>query len=195
MIKNIISDMGNVLLKFEPQKYVDAFCNSEASREIIKRELFDSPDWSLSDKGELTPADRFEKIKARVPAEYHGELKDCNEKWHTLMREVPGAKVFLERVKAAGYRLFILSNATSEFYEYFPKHYDMRLFDGLVVSSDILLLKPDLRIYEYTLKKFSLLAEECLFIDDVETNIEAAKRAGMQTRLFRNDFNEILKIF
>lgn len=192
MIKNIITDMGNVLLKFDPDQYVGAFCKSEMSRKIIKKELFGSAEWALSDQGELTPSDRFEKIKDRVPPEYHGELKECNEKWHTLMTEVPGAKAFLQKARAAGYRIFVLSNATSEFYDYFPQRYDLKLFDGLVVSSDIRLLKPDPRIYGYTLEKFSLIPGECLFIDDIKENTEGAKKAGMQAHLFKNDFQKIL---
>ena len=93
-----------------------------------------------------------------------------------------------------GYQTYVLSNAAQSFYEYFPKFYRMEDFDGVVVSSDVHLIKPDVRIYAYLLEKYHLNPEECLFLDDREDNVEAARKAGMQSMLFTEDY-ETLRAF
>ena len=67
-------------------------------------------------------------------------------------------------------------------------------FDGVVVSSNVKMIKPYPEIYEYILKTYGLKAEECLFIDDVEANVEAAKAAGMKAFVFRNNYEELKEI-
>ena len=83
-------------------------------------------------------------------------------------------------LKEKGYHTYVLSNACNRFYGYFPRFYDLNTFEGVVVSSDVKMIKPNPAIYEYILKAYNLNPEECLFIDDMEANIEAAERAGMK---------------
>ena len=73
----------------------------------------------------------------------------------------------------------------------FSRYYSLDFFDGIVVSSDIHIVKPDIRIYEYLLETYHLKAEECLFIDDRADNIEGAQRVGMQAEQFFGDFERI----
>lgn len=88
--------------------------------------------------------------------------------------------------------LYILSNMDKEIIEYFYKEYPdiFHLFDGLVYSAEINLLKPNPKIYEYLLKKYSLNPDECIFIDDQKENIEAAQTLRI-TSILCNDFNEL----
>ena len=67
-----------------------------------------------------------------------------------------GSPAFLQRAKKEGYRLYVLSNASDEFYIYFPKSYDVNLFEGIVVSADLHIIKPDERIYRYLLERYGL---------------------------------------
>ena len=76
---------------------------------------------------------------------------------------------------------------------YFPDFAPFDFFDGIVVSADLHMVKPDIRIYQSLLEKFHLLSEECLFIDDLEENVEGAKQAGMSGEIFRGDFDRIKK--
>ena len=93
---------------------------------------------------------------------------------HTVMPRLEGALPFLQQDKKGGYRLYVLSNASDEFYIYFPKSYDVNLFEGIVVSADLHIIKPDERIYRYLLERYGLNPGETLFIDDRLENVEGA---------------------
>ena len=193
MIKNIVLDMGNVLLDFNPDAVLDKFCSSDEEKEVIRKELFEGPEWKMGDKGEIKDRDRFDLIKDRVPEKYHKALRDCADKWNVCMIPLPGAREFCEYVKSQGFRIFVLSNASDLFYEYFPRLLPLDFFDGVFVSSDYLMLKPDPVIYETFLLKYGLKADECLFIDDRKENISGAKIVGFNGLRFDGDFEKIIE--
>lgn len=186
--------MGNVLLDYNPEVPLNKFCKREEANTIIRRELFSGPEWVQLDLGNITVEQAFESIASRIPEQYHEELKECIYKWDICMIPLKGAKKFLQYVKGNGYKLFILSNAHKSFYEYFPRAIDLNIFDGVVVSADIHIVKPDIRIYEHLLKTYNLKPDECLFIDDRADNVEGAKAAGMNAIQFNGDFEEIKSI-
>ena len=191
MIKNIIFDMGNVLLDYNPQIPLDEFCSSDEEKDIIRRELFEGPEWIEGDLGNISDKDRYDLIKDRVDMKYHEALKKCAYQWDICMQPVEGAAEFCEYVREKGYNIYVLSNASDLFYEYFPRFKPLDYFDGVVVSCDLHMVKPDRRIYKYILDKYSLKAEECLFIDDREDNVEGANTQGINAVVFRNNYEEI----
>lgn len=195
MIKNIILDMGNVLLDYNPQVPLEAFCSSDRERDIIRKELFEGPEWSQGDLGIIPDTGRYDLVKKRVPKEYWTGLKKCCDEWDICMNPLEGARSFCDTMKGKGYGLFVLSNASDKFYQYFPKFLPLDFFDGIVVSADHHILKPDRRIYEYLLEKYRLIPEECLFIDDRQDNVEGALSVGMQAYRFQNDFDGIVEQF
>ena len=85
-----------------------------------------------------------------------------------------------------------MSNASDLFYTYFPKFLPLDFFNGVFVSSDYLMLKPDVEIYKTFLKKYGLDAGECLFIDDRADNIAGAAKAGLNTFQFKGDYQKII---
>lgn len=194
MIKNVIFDMGNVLLSYNPDICLKRFVAHEEDRKTIKRELFEGPEWEAGDLGELTDEERFEKVSRRVPARLHEALKKCALEWTVCLKPVPGAREFLSYVKEKGYRIYVLSNASSSFYDYFPGFLPFDYFDGVVVSCALHLVKPDIRIYRYLLDTYGLKAEECFFIDDMAANVEGAQKAGMGGAVFHGDFEEIKEL-
>lgn len=191
MIKNIIFDMGNVLLDYNPQVVLDAFLDREEDKELIKKELFQGPEWIMGDRGEITPEGKYEAISKRIPERLHKALKNCVEHWHDFMPLVDGAKVFVDCAKKEGYRIYVLSNASKEFYTYFPKAFELELFDGIVVSADHHMIKPAAGIYEYLLNHYHLTPEESLFIDDRLENVEAARQIGILGEVFKENYDEI----
>lgn len=192
MIKNVVLDMGNVLLDFNPEFVMNTFCSSDEEKEIIERELFNGPEWALGDKGDIKDKDRFDLVKVRVPEKYHESLKKCADNWDVCMNPLEGAREFCEYVKDHGYGIYVLSNASDLFYTYFPKFLPLDFFNGVFVSSDYLMLKPDVEIYKTFLNKFGLNADECLFIDDRADNIAGAAKAGLNTFRFKGDYNAVI---
>ncbi len=194
MIKNVVLDMGNVLLDFNPEFVLSEFCSSEEEKEVIRKELFEGPEWALGDKGDIKDKDRFDLVKGRVPEKYHEALKKCADHWDICMDPLPGAENFCRRVKEMGLRIYVLSNASDLFYTYFPKFLPLEFFNGVFVSSDYLMLKPDVKIYETFLNKYGLDPKECLFVDDRKENVEGAEKAGMKGFCFKGDYDQVLSV-
>ena len=193
MIKNVVLDMGNVLLDYNPEFVMNKFCSSEEEKKIIRKELFNGPEWKMGDRGDIKDKDRFDIVKNRVPEKYHAALKNCADRWDICMTPLKGAKEFCEQIKASGLGIYVLSNTSDMFYVYFPKFLPLDFFDGVFVSSDYLMLKPDVAIYEKFLEKYGLKADECLFIDDREENVSGARKAGMNGFVFKGSYNDIFK--
>lgn len=191
MIKNIVLDMGNVLLDYDPEVCLNKFLGTEKDRAVIRRELFEGPQWIEGDLGYIKDAERFYEVSKRVPERLHEALKNCVLEWMMCMHPVPGAREFCDEAKEKGYKLYVLSNASDAFYDYFPRFAPLSYFNGVVVSCDIHMIKPERGIYEYLFEQYHLLPEECFFIDDREENVEAAKRTGMNGAVFQRDFEEM----
>ena len=88
MIKNIILDMGNVLIEYDVNRPLDALCPNEESKKIIRRELFESEDWLEGDRGNITDAEMLAAAKARVPEKYHAALEECERHWPDFLNRI-----------------------------------------------------------------------------------------------------------
>ncbi|MCR5617564.1 MAG: HAD-IA family hydrolase [Clostridiales bacterium] len=194
MIKNVVLDMGNVLLDFNPEFVMDRFCSSDEEKAVIRRELFNGPEWLMGDRGDIKDKDRFDMVKVRVPEKFHAALKACADNWDICMTPLDHAKEFCEAVKRAGCGIYVLSNASDLFYVYFPKFLPLDFFNGVFVSSDHLMLKPDVEIYNAFLEEYGLKGDECLFVDDMEANVAGARAAGMNALQFKGDYDEVLRL-
>ena len=193
MIKNILPDMGNVLLTFNPDIPLNEFCESEEEKQSIRKAYFDGEEWLKTDYGDIKDKDLVDAIKHKVPEKYHETLKKVAANYDIHMVPFEGAKEFCDYIKNKGYGIYILSNASDKFYEYFQRWKKLDYFTGYVVSCDIHVIKPDEKIYRHILEKYKLNAEECLFIDDVEVNVEGAKKVGMKAEIFKENYDEIIK--
>lgn len=193
MIKNVVLDMGNVLLDYNPDAVLDMFCSSAEEKEVIRRELFEGPEWAMGDRGDIKDADRFDLVKGRVPEQFHAALKACADRWEVCMNPLEGAREFCDYVKEHGYGIYVLSNASDLFYTYFPKFLPLDYFDGVFVSSDYRMLKPDTVIYRTFLEKYGLKGEDCLFVDDREDNVRGALEAGMNGFRFTGDYDAVIR--
>ena len=109
-------------------------------------------------------------MKERIPERLHGTLKLVGENWDMCMEPVEGALEFYKLVKEKGYHTYVLSNACNRFYSYFPKYYDLKSFGGIVVSSDIKMIKPSPAIYEYMVYE-----EPIVLTQSVSVNVRVYK--------------------
>lgn len=195
MIKNIVLDMGNVLMNYDPNLPLKQFCINEEDRALIHEYLFKGPEWIAGDLGIMGNEQRYETVSKKLPERLHKALKDCVYRWQESMMPIEEAEAFVQFVKDKGYKLYILSNASDAFYEYFPRFAPLDFFDGIVVSSDIHMIKPDEKIYRYLLEKYELQPKECLFIDDRLENVWAAQKVGMEAVCYHDNFDEIKSVY
>ena len=186
MIKNIIFDIGNVLLQFKPLEYLKKTFDDDLIEEILYKEIFKSEEWLHLDRGTLTQAEAVNIISLRNP-NYKIHIHECMDNWIDLLTPIEGTVKILNELKESGYKLYLLSNFHSLAFETIYSKYDFfKHFDGGIISYKENLLKPEAEIYTKLLETYNLNAEECLFIDDTLANIEAAKRLHINTLHFDN---------
>ena len=192
MIRNIVFDMGNVLLRFDPEWFMtrEGITDPE-DRKLILNELFHSVEWSLMDFGRLEEATAEPLILPRFQDRLKEHVRHLL--WFGLSHRIPfpGMEDLVLRLKQAGYGIYLLSNASVSQHEYWPRFSVSKLFDGKLVSCDVKVVKPCHRIYELFTEKFDLKPEECIFIDDATANVAAAIACGWQGIVFHGDAAEL----
>ncbi len=192
MIRNIIFDMGNVLIKFDPSQIVEELgLDSKEEKELLLKTIFFTGEWHLTDLGVMTEADLFKSVSQKLPKHLLGYAHDIILEWDKDLVPVPGMEDFVRTCKEKGYKIYLLSNASLRQPLYFPRIPGSQYFDGTVISAILGICKPDRRIYDYLLFKYGLKAEECVFIDDLPANIEAANEVGIHGILFDGDVQNL----
>jgi FMN phosphatase YigB (HAD superfamily) len=181
MIKNIIFDLGNVLISFKPADYLKKMGYNPEIKNIILKDIFESPEWEDLDKGSLTTAEAIEKISVRssLKKEEIVSLFDLRIK---IMYPIDRNIKLLPELKERGFKLYFLSNFPDDIFDYvFYGYAFFRFFDGGIISSRVKCSKPNNRIFEILMEKYSLSKEECFFIDDIEINTIAAEFFGIKS--------------
>lgn len=188
MIRNIVFDMGQVLIRWRPEEILEHFELTGEEKTMLLQELFWSPEWTQQDRGILTEGEMIERVSARLPESLHATVVEVIKAWHVWhLTPMPGMAELVRRLKAQGYGIYLLSNASTALRGYFPRIPGSECFDGLMVSAEEKLLKPQHEIYERLYERFDLVPEQCVFIDDSPANIEGAMLTGMQGIVFRGD--------
>lgn len=195
MVKNIIFDIGNVLIKFDPLAYLVQEYQDFETVMILYREVFQSEEWALLDEGLIDEDAAVKRVSDRIP-KYKETVAKLIKSWeYFLIEDIKPSIYFLKLFKEKGYKLYALSNYPKRGFLYTQEKYDFfKLFDGKVISYEVKKLKPDIEIYNSLLKKYALKPEECIFIDDSYPNVEAARALGMKALHFRqtSQFLEVL---
>ena len=192
MIRNIVFDMGNVVIQFDPKSFIDreGILDPE-DRKLVMNELFLSVEWAQMDAGTLTEETAEPLILPRFPERLRGKVRNLLYNWSYPRDMIPGMEDLIKRLKEAGYRIYLLSNASSAQHEYWPKYPVSGYFDGKMISWDVKTVKPNPEIYRLFTEKFSLEPEECLFTDDSSANVAAAIACGWKGIVFHGSADEL----
>lgn len=187
MIKNIMLDVGEVLIQWDPKTAMKKLGMSEKAAEEVFAALFLSGVWGEEDTGILSPEEILEFFISKVP-KYENEIRMFWNHVETAASQYPYAKSWITQLKESGYGVYILSNYGKWTFEKTKKkELDfLPLVDGAVFSYEVKKVKPNPEIYEIIIKKYNLVPEECVFIDDRRENIEEAIKAGMYGIVFTN---------
>ncbi len=183
-IKNVIFDFGGVLVDWNPRYLYRPYFGNDADTEYFLTNVY-SEEWNADNDRGVPLAENVKRLQARHP-EYAEAIALFGERWGDMLGgSIREGTALLEDVKRAGYGVYGLTNWEAETigiaYErfgFFP------LFDGIVVSGEEHVIKPEHAIYELLLNRYSLRAEECLFIDDNPRNVTAAREVGMCAVVF-----------
>ena len=197
-LKNLILDMGNVLLTWEPRVFALRAAGNEQDARMLQHALFNTAEWHLHDAGQLTEEELLQISLLRTPLHLQGRLTTLFEQWPRWMAPIPGSDPLMIKAREAGLRLYLLSNAGTRFPKVLEERDFYPWFDGMMVSAHEKVSKPDLRIYWRICERFDLNPGECLFVDDLAENVEGAVKAGMAAHRFDGDFQKLedkLRVF
>lgn len=184
-IKNIVFDLGNVLIEYNPRRIVSEVFNDPGEAALIFSALFDGQGWKQLDRGVKTFEQHQESLVSRFP-QYSDEITWLLAHWHESPRIIPGMPELIQRIYSAGYDIYLLSNANSRFYTFAPELDVLKYFKGITISADLHLLKPEPEIYDRFCEIHDLNPGECLFIDDMQENVEGAVRSGWHAYRFKD---------
>ncbi|MFQ6818789.1 MAG: HAD family hydrolase [Blautia sp.] len=189
MIKNVIFDVGRVLVAFDWEDYLKSFGFPEEEYNRIAKATFAGPVWPERDRGLYDEEEYIRQFTERAP-EYAEDIRKVIEGSTATIKPYPYAETWVKYLKKQGYRTYVLSNYS----DYMLAGTRDRLtflkdMDGIIFSCEVKELKPEPAIYKVLLDRYGLNPQECIFIDDTAENCEAARKLGIQAVCFR-DFKQ-----
>lgn len=186
MITNIVFDLGNVLLEFNPCGYLKNYFSNSKMRRDMAQKIFGSEEWQKMDRGTIGRKELTEILCQRYPG-LSEEIKMIAASWDEMLTVKEETVEIAQKLKKDGHELYILSNMPQEAYFKIRGRYDFfELFTGEIISGLEGTIKPEAEIYQRLVDKYDLQAENCLFIDDTAENLTGARKMGFKTILFEN---------
>ena len=187
MIRNVVFDMGMVLLAYDPYQACLRHAKDAEKAMAVKKAIFDHPDWAAKIDGGLLYEDEYlldVQDRLETPELKALAAEVLSDWWLDSLFPIRGMKELLEGLLNQGYRLYVLSNCGYRFRDFQYKIPCEDRFSGMLVSAEELLLKPDKAIFQRLCDKFGLQMDECVFVDDLQKNVDGAVAAGMQGYCF-----------
>lgn len=187
--KNILFDMGNILVTYNPEWVIRHYTEDEELIREVKNIVFNSQEWFLLDAGLIEEEKAERNWMERLSSDKARELAHLSfQNWHLYnMKVIPGTAEMIRALKENGKEIYLLSNASmrllSIYKEVIPA---VECFSGIFYSAAHKCVKPQDIIYERFLKEYSLKPSDCFFIDDLEENISAAKAVGISGAVMKS---------
>ena len=196
MIKNVIFDIGNVILNFDYKNVIEKYTNNVEEQKFIIDNIINSPEWlgyALIDTGYITKKEAIEIVKDRTN---HTNDELIENFWNNYTDYAIIDKDVLrliKKLKEIGYGIYLLSNINEYTYNFVKKSGIFDIVDGYVLSYQEHQIKPYISIYNTLLNRYKLIPSECIFIDDNEKNIATANKLGMIGKKVEPDCYESVK--
>ncbi|HEV7604654.1 MAG TPA: HAD family phosphatase [Candidatus Limnocylindrales bacterium] len=185
-ITAVVFDLGGVLIDWDPRYLYRQLFDDEAAMEWFLSEVT-TPAWNLrQDEGRPWTA-AVESLAAEHP-DQRDLILAYRDRWvETLGEPIAGTTSVLDEVRRAGLAIYALSNWSAETFPLArPRFPFLAWFDGIVLSGEVGIVKPDRRIFEILLERFELRPAATLFIDDSSANVEAAASLGIHALRFED---------
>lgn len=195
MIKNLIFDFGNVLIEWNPAKILAAFVKEE-DRKRVKAAIFDSGLWAQTDTGQLTLEAAIQAAQTLLDSSYSATVEAIFTHWYETVDVYHQLQEKIFEWAQLGYGIYILSTTSEIFYSVenaglLPM---TKVLTGKILSYEVGCAKPDKSIYQKLLTQYALHANQCVFIDDLQINLDAAKSLGFETILATSEQQNIIAI-
>lgn len=197
MIKNIIFDLGNVLVNVEYERFINRILDDGVTEKQYK-DFFKGANYRLLgyESGVISTEQFVDKcvsgLSLKMPV---GEFSDA---FNDMFTEITEMSALVKKLAEEGkFNLFLLSNTSPLHFEYIKQNFSyVNLLQKFALSYELKSLKPDDEIYEKTISHLGIVPEESLFIDDLPENCNAANRFGIKTICYdKTDHNGFIKQF
>jgi len=181
---NIVFDLGGVVFNWQPDAIIKSIFEDAETQDSVRADIFEHPDWVELDRGTIAFDQAIERGATRTGLPRH----DIERLLNAVLRFLTPIEETIELIRTirdTDNRLFILSNMHHASITYLEQKHDIwDMFDGIVISSRIRKVKPEIEIYEHLLTAYQLNVAETIFIDDMSENLAAASSIGIQTIRF-----------
>lgn len=186
MIRTVIFDIGNVLTHFCWKDFFESFGYDEATTEKIERATVESPVWNEYDRGCMTDEEVLEAFIRNDPS-IERQLRESLANVRGMLARCDYAIPWIRELKAGGRQVLVLSNFSNKAYTDCQDALDFLPYtDGGILSYREKCIKPEPEIYRRLIEKYRLIPEECVFLDDLQRNLDGASAFGIHTILFSN---------
>ena len=189
--RNIVFDMGNVLMTFDGREFARVFTDSEEDARALYEGFFGRGEWALLDSGTIDHATMMRVAEAHTPERLLPNLHECFDHWPEHSRVIEDTNDLALRLHDAGWGVYVLSNANDRIEQQLSQAPAFDVLDGLVVSARERLMKPDPAIFRVLCERYDLDPASCVFVDDNLDNCAGARVAGLDAFHFTGDATEL----
>jgi putative hydrolase of the HAD superfamily len=183
-MKNIVFDIGNVLVKWSPSDIVETLFPEEPDKEALTLKIFKSPIWYDLNLGKLKIDEAIQLYKNELPS-HSKQISSLFEVVKESLIPLKGSFELLQKIHETGRPLYSITDNINEIMVYLRARYSFwDKFKGVIVSAEEGVLKPNPQIYQTLLIRYGLVASDTLFLDDFEKNVIGAREVGMHAIQF-----------
>ena len=185
-ISNVIFDFGGVLINWRPQDVVAELFQEPDVQDAVMRSVFLHPDWLELDRGSLQESEAIHRFAHRSGVSTR-LIREMMERLRDSLNLLPDTATLVQTLARQGVPVYGLSNMSTQTFELLERRHEIwPLFNGIVISGAIGMVKPEPAIFEHIIKEYGLVPAETVIVDDLAANILAAHELGFQTILFRD---------
>jgi putative hydrolase of the HAD superfamily len=182
--RNVIFDLGGVLLDWNPGWILSQFYPDHATQQLMREAIFGHADSVAFDRGEISKTALIHRLRQRT-GRSRNELRRVLDAAKNSLVEKPDTVAVLKALHERGVPLYCLSNMPISAFRHVRRRCEFwDLFRGIVVSGEVRMVKPERAIFKHLLLRYGIIAEETIFIDDHAPNIAGARDVGLETILF-----------
>ena len=188
-MKNLVFDMGNVLIEWNSEKILQAITDDRKLQNLLRKEVFETGLWVQTDEGVKTREEMIEIVTAKIGEEYRNEITQLSRYWYKYVDVYTKVQDRIIELSKNGYNIYILSNTAYTFYDLVKEGYlpAASIAKGIVLSCEEKVLTPNEKIYNILLERYNLDPHDAMFFDDLSENIWGAARCGINGFVVENE--------
>ncbi|HGE7798149.1 TPA: HAD family hydrolase [Streptococcus pneumoniae] len=194
---NIIFDLGNVLIEWNKEKILSKICKNDLEYNLFNKFVFQSNLWIDLDNGKISLEFLENQLIDEMGHQYQDQIHELVWNWFNYVDLYDEVYELIKQLKKKNFQIYVLSNTSSIFHILLDSVLSKvsSVLDGYVISCEVKMMKPQKEIYLSLVNKYQLDIKDCIFLDDLEENVEAARTLDIKAFQIkeRKEISNILK--